>query len=59
MIHESEALDQARVRVLEQEKKLIESLSEKERVYYEAHRLALTKKTEEYFNDKNVWWNKI
>ena len=35
------------------------NLSEKDRLYYEANRLAITKSTDEYFKDKNAWWNKI
>jgi len=54
-----QALDKARARVIEKEKQVMANLSEKDRLYYEANRLAITKSTEEYFKDKNAWWNKI
>jgi hypothetical protein len=34
-------------------------MSEKERTYMEANRLAVSKATEEYFNDKNTWWMRM
>lgn len=36
-----------------------ESLSDKEKTYYQAYRLALMKKVEQSWTDKNNWWNKI
>ena len=50
---------ETQARFIEKEKKLQESLSEKDRLYYEANRLAVLKSFDEGFKDKNTWWNKL
>ena len=45
--------------VLEREHAHYNSLSEKEKQYFQASRLALVKSMEEAFNDQKNWWNKI
>ena len=49
----------AKQRMIEREKAVFNSLSEKEKQYYQAYRLSLIKSMEEAFNDNKNWWNKI
>jgi hypothetical protein len=44
---------------LEKERALFNSLSDKEKQYYQAQRLALIKSMEESWRDGKNWWNKI
>jgi hypothetical protein len=46
-------------RMLEKERALFNSLSDKEKQYYQAQRLALVKSMEEAWKDNKNWWNKI
>ena len=50
---------EANARVVEEEKKYLSSLSEKERVYLQASRIMQTKSLDEYVKDKNTWWGRI
>lgn len=45
--------------MLEAERKHFDSLSEKEKVYYQALRLSLIKSMQESWNDKTNWWNRV
>jgi len=54
--HTDEATKQ---RILAREKQAFESLSEKEKLHYQAFRLSLIKSMEESWKDKNNWWNKV
>jgi hypothetical protein len=51
--------EEVKQRILEKERAHFNSLPEKDRLYYQAFRQALIKSTEESWNDKNNWWNKI
>ncbi len=44
---------------LEREKAHFNSLSDKEKQYYQALRLSLIKTVEESWKDKSNWWNKV
>ena len=45
--------------MLERERAHFDSLSDKERQYYQAFRLSLVKSIEETWRDKNNWWNRV
>ena len=46
-------------KLLERERQHFNSLSDKEKHYYQAFRLSLIKSMEETWNDKNNWWNRV
>ena len=46
-------------RIIEREKAVYDSLSEKEKQYFQAYRLSLVKTMEESWKDNKNWWNKI
>ena len=46
-------------KILERERQHFNSLSDKEKHYYQAFRLSLIKSMEETWNDKNNWWNRV
>jgi hypothetical protein len=45
--------------LIEKEKELLTNLSDKDRLYFDAQRLAYRKAIEDSFNDKNTWWNSL
>ena len=49
----------AKQRILEREKAVFNSLSEKEKQYFQAYRLSLIKSMEESWKDNKNWWNRI
>jgi hypothetical protein len=49
----------ARKDMIERERAHFNSLSEKDKHYYQAFRLSLIKSIEESWADKNTWWNKL
>jgi hypothetical protein len=51
--------EELKKRIIEREKALFNSLSEKEQQYYQAYRLSLVKTMEESWKDNKNWWNKI
>ena len=51
--------EEVKNRVLERERSYFNSLSEKEKQYYQAFRLSLVKSIEETWREKNNWWNKV
>lgn len=54
-----ELFQNAEKKMLENEAKIRESLSEKERQYYSAYRLAILKHMDDAIADKTNWWNKV
>ena len=57
--NESEDVISARNKVLDQEKAYFNSLSEKEKKFYQAYRISLVKSINESWNDPKAWWNKV
>ena len=51
--------EQKRQKLIEAERKHFESLSDKEKTYYQAFRLSLIKSMEETWSDKTNWWNRV
>ena len=49
----------ANARVFEEEKKYFDSLSAKDRLYYQAGRLMANKDLDDLVKDKNTWWGRI
>ncbi len=56
---ETEQDMKARKDMIERERAHFNSLSEKDKHYYQAFRLSLIKSIEESWADKNTWWNKL
>ena len=53
------SFEEQRKQVLERERKVFESLSEKDKQYYQAFRLSLIKSIEENWNSSGTWWSKV
>jgi hypothetical protein len=51
--------EQAKAKIIAQEKQFFESLPEKDKQFYKGFRLSFTKSLEESWNDKNNWWNRL
>ena len=56
---ETEQEMKSRKEMIERERAHFDSLSDKDKHYYQAFRLSLVKSIEESWSDKNNWWNKL